>query len=148
MNYELNKYIINNMNRFKNASDDFKEELARYADTGNLGELFYAEKRNAELMPTNFKGYDLSDKTEIKTATSGIPEKNKKIININGLKNKDTANLIIILYNDLLNKVIAEITIIPDDIKKVDGNMPESINVGSTDFRKEFADKTKILARY
>lgn len=143
MNNELGKYLINNMNRFKNSSDENKNNLIEFGNIGYIAEIYYAEKRNTTIMSKNFKGYDLADKTEIKTATTSDYK-----ITINGLSNKDTANLIIAIYNDTANKVIAEVTFTPDDIKKVDGTMPKTLNAASKDFRTKFADKTKILATY
>ena len=58
------------------------------------------------------------------------------------------ADLIIAIYNDTVNKVIAEVTFTPNDIKKVDGTMPKILNAGSKDFKTKFADKIKILATY
>ena len=146
MNNELKKYLINNMNRYKNASDETKNEVLEVGDMGYLAELYYAEKRNTTLMSTNFKGYDLADKTEIKSATTAT--RDRWTITINSLAKKDIADLIIIIYNDTYNRVIAEVTITPDDIKKVDGTMPKTLNAASKDFKEKFADKTKILATY
>ena len=144
MSNELNKYLIENTTTInKGRIKDALDFLLENGNTSEMAEKYYAEKRNAELMPPCFKGYDLSDKTEIKTANSY-----EATINVRGLKNKYLADLIIIIYNDEKNKVIGEITITPDDIKKVDGTMPTNINVGSKDFRRDFADKTKILATY
>ena len=147
MSYELKKYLVNNMNRYKNSSDETKNEVIEVGDMGYLAELYYAEKRNTSLMPNNFPGYDLADKTEIKSATTNFTNTGS-VININGLGTKDLADLIIIIYNDLVNKVIAEVTVTPDDIKKVDGTMPTKININKSAFRKQFANKTKILATY
>ena len=147
MSYELKKYLVNNMNRYKNSSDETKNEVIEVGDMGYLAELYYSEKRNTSLMPNNFPGYDLADKTEIKSATTNFTNTGS-VININGLGTKDLADLIIIIYNDLVNKVIAEVTVTPDDIKKVDGTMPTKININKSAFRKQFANKTKILATY
>ena len=147
MSYELKKYLVNNMNRYKNSSDETKNEVIEVGDMGYLVELYYSEKRNTSLMPNNFPGYDLADKTEIKSATTNFTNTGS-VININGLGTKDKADLIIIIYNDLVNKVIAEVTVTPDDIKKVDGTMPTKININKSAFRKQFANKTKILATY
>tara|TARA_B100000424_G_scaffold204583_1_gene161660 strand:- start:55 stop:498 length:444 start_codon:yes stop_codon:yes gene_type:complete len=147
MNNELGKYLINNINEFKNDSEETKNKIIKVANIGYLAELYYAEKRNAELMPINFPGYDLDDKTEIKSATTSFTKTGSQI-SINGLGTKAPADLIIIIYNDLVNKVIAEVTVTPDDIKKVDGTMPTQLNIDKKNFRREFADKTKILASY
>tara|TARA_Y100001937_G_scaffold6136_1_gene8152 strand:+ start:42 stop:485 length:444 start_codon:yes stop_codon:yes gene_type:complete len=147
MSYELKKYLVNNMNRYKNSSDETKNEVIEVGDMGYLAELYYAEKRNTSLMTNNFPGYDLADKTEIKSATTNFTNTGS-VITINGLGTKDLADLIIIIYNDLVNKVIAEVTVTPDDIKKVDGTMPTKININKSAFRKQFANKTKILATY
>tara|TARA_B100000674_G_C37131074_1_gene597813 strand:+ start:56 stop:499 length:444 start_codon:yes stop_codon:yes gene_type:complete len=147
MSYELKKYLVNNMNRYKNSSDETKNEVIEVGDMGYLAELYYAEKRNTTLMTNNFPGYDLADKTEIKSATTNFTNTGS-VITINGLGTKDLADLIIIIYNDLVNKVIAEVTVTPDDIKKVDGTMPTKININKSAFRKQFANKTKILATY
>ena len=135
------------MNRYKNSSDETKNEVIEVGDMGYLAELYYAEKRNTTLMTNNFPGYDLADKTEIKSATTNFTNTGS-VITINGLGTKDLADLIIIIYNDLVNKVIAEVTVTPDDIKKVDGTMPTKININKSAFRKQFANKTKILATY
>ena len=147
MNNELGKYLINNINEFKNDSEETKNKIIKVANIGYLAELYYAEKRNAKLMPINFPGYDLDDKTEIKSATTSFTKTGSQIA-INGLGTKGSADLIIIIYNDLVNKVIAEVTVTPDDIKKVDGTMPTQLNIDKKRFRREFADKTKILKTY
>tara|TARA_Y100001937_G_scaffold88431_1_gene119582 strand:+ start:58 stop:498 length:441 start_codon:yes stop_codon:yes gene_type:complete len=146
MNNELKKYLINNMNRYKNASDELKNEVLEVGDMGYIAELYYAEKRNTTLMTNNFKGYDLADKTEIKSATTTASD--KWTITINGLSNKETAELIIVIYNDTYNRVIAEVMFTPNEIKKVDGTMPKTLNAASKDFKEKFADKIKILATY
>tara|TARA_Y100001972_G_scaffold87702_1_gene107275 strand:+ start:56 stop:496 length:441 start_codon:yes stop_codon:yes gene_type:complete len=146
MNNELKKYLINNMNRYKNASDELKNEVLEVGDMGYIAELYYAEKRNTTLMTNNFKGYDLADKTEIKSATTTASD--KWTITINGLSNKETADLIIVIYNDTYNRVIAEVMFTPNEIKKVDGTMPKTLNAASKDFKEKFADKIKILATY
>ena len=148
MNNELNKYLIENTTTVnKGRINDALDFLLENGNTGDMAEKYYAEKRNASLMPKNFKGYDLDDKTEIKSATSSWTGTSYKIT-INGLTNKYKADLIIIIYNDLANKVIAEVTVTPNDIKKVDGTMPKDLNIAKKDFRTKFADKTKILATY
>ena len=146
MNNELKKYLINNMNRYKNASDELKNEVLEVGDMGYIAELYYAEKRNTTLMTNNFKGYDLADKTEIKSATTTASD--KWTITINGLSNKETAELIIVIYNDTYNRVISEVMFTPNEIKKVDGTMPKTLNAASKDFKEKFADKIKILATY
>ena len=148
MNNELGKYLVNNINEFKNDSEETKNKIIKVANIGYLAELYYAEKRNTTIMPINFKGYDLADKTEIKSGTSSITNSGSYKLLICNLKHKDIADLIIIIYNDLVDKVIAEVTLTPDDIKKVDGTMPDYINIQKSAFKKEFADKTKILASY
>ena len=134
------------MNRYKNSSDETKNEVIEVGDMGYLAELYYAEKRNTTLMTNNFKGYDLADKTEIKSATTTASD--KWTITINGLSNKETADLIIVIYNDTYNRVIAEVMFTPNEIKKVDGTMPKTLNAASKDFKEKFADKIKILATY
>ena len=146
MNNELKKYLINNMNRYKNASDELKNEVLEVGDMGYIAELYYAEKRNTTLMTNNFKGYDLADKTEIKSATTTASD--KWTITINGLSNKEPADLIIVIYNDTYNRDIAEVMFTPNEIKKVDGTMPKTLNAASKDFKEKFADKIKILATY
>ena len=146
MNNELKKYLINNMNRYENSSDELKNEVLDVGDMGYIAELYYAEKRNTTLMPNNFKGYDLADKTEIKSATTSRSDRWK--ITINGLAKKDTADLIIVIYNDTDNKVIAEVMFTPNEIKKADGTMPNTLNAATKDFKEKFADRIKILATY
>ena len=60
---------------------------------------FYANQRKTKKMATCFKGYDLEDFTEIKTATRSWDRSKDKYatsIKIDGLANKDEAKLIII----------------------------------------------------
>ena len=148
MSNELNKYLIENTTTInKGRINDALEFLLEDGKTSDMAEKYYAEKRNTSLMPPCFKGYDLADKTEIKSATTNFTNTGS-VITINGLGTKDLADLIIIIYNDLVNKVIAEVTVTPDDIKKVDGTMPTKININKSAFRKQFANKTKILATY
>ena len=147
MNNELNKYLIENTTTVnKGRINDALDFLLENGNTGDMAEKYYAEKRNTSIMPKNFKGYDLADKTEIKSATTAT--RDRWTITINSLAKKDIADLIIIIYNDTYNRVIAEVTITPDDIKKVDGTMPKTLNAASKDFKEKFADKTKILATY
>ena len=148
MSNELNKYLIENTTTInKGRINDALEFLLEDGKTSDMAEKYYAEKRNTSLMPPCFKGYDLADKTEIKSATTAFTKTGSQIT-INGLGTKSSADLIIIIYNDLVNKVIAEVTITPNDIKKVDGTMPSQINIQKSAFRKQFADKTKILKTY
>ena len=149
MSNELNKYLIENTTTInKGRINDALEFLLEDGKTSDMAEKYYAEKRNTSLMPPCFKGYDLADKTEIKSATSSLTNSGGYRLTINGLGTKGSADLIIIIYNDLVNKVIAEVTVTPDDIKKVDGTMPTQLNIDKKNFRREFADKTKILASY
>ena len=133
---------------------DFETAYKNYAKYPRISEMmaedFYANQRKTKKMPTGFKGYDLEDFTEIKTATRSYDLKKDKYatsIKIDGLANKDEAKLIIIIYNDTRSRTIEEVRVTPDDIRNADGSMPNYIVI-SDPFKANFADKIKILKTY
>ena len=133
---------------------DFETAYKNYAKYPRISEMmaedFYANQRKTKKMPTGFKGYDLEDFTEIKTATRSWDRSKDKYatsIKIDGLANKDEAKLIIIIYNDTRSRTIEEVRVTPDDIRNADGSMPNYIVI-SDPFKANFADKIKILKTY
>jgi len=152
MKTELFKYFMENDNNLY--VGDFETAYKNFANypriSEQMAEDFYANQRKTKKMPTGFKGYDLEDFTEIKTATRSYNLENDKYatnIKIDGLANKYEAKLIIIIYNDTRSRTIEEVKVTPDEIKNVDGTMPAKILITDT-FKKEFADKIKILKTY
>ena len=105
MKTELFKYFMENDSSLY--VGDFETAYKNYAKYPRISEMmaedFYANQRKTKKMPTGFKGYDLEDFTEIKTATRSWDRSKDKYatsIKIDGLANKDEAKLIIIIYND------------------------------------------------
>ena len=152
MKTELFKYFMENDSTLY--VGDFETAYKNYAKYPRISEMmaedFYANQRKTKKMPTGFKGYDLEDFTEIKTATRSYDLKKDKYatsIKIDGLANKDEAKLIIIIYNDTRSRTIEEVRVTPDDIRNADGSMPNYIVI-SDPFKANFADKIKILKTY
>ena len=152
MKTELFKYFMENDNSLY--VGDFETAYENFAKYPRISEMmaedFYANQRKTKKMPTGFKGYDLEDFTEIKTATRSWDRSKDKYatsIKIDGLANKDEAKLIIIIYNDTRSRTIEEVRVTPDDIRNADGSMPNYIVI-SDPFKANFADKIKILKTY
>ena len=152
MKTELFKYFMENDSSLY--VGDFETAYKNFANYPRISEMmaedFYANQRKTKKMPTGFKGYDLEDFTEIKTATRSWDRSKDKYatsIKIDGLANKDEAKLIIIIYNDTRSRTIEEVRVTPDDIRNADGSMPEYIVI-SDPFKANFADKIKILKTY
>ena len=152
MKTELFKYFMENDSSLY--VGDFETAYKKFANYPRISEMmaedFYANQRKTKKMPTGFKGYDLEDFTEIKTATRSWDRSKDKYatsIKIDGLANKDEAKLIIIIYNDTRSRTIEEVRVTPDDIRNADGSMPNYIVI-SDPFKANFADKIKILKTY
>ena len=74
-------------------------------DSGRMAENYFAMLENTECCKKNQRGYDLKNKTEVKSATTSINGLNGVSFSLAGLKSKAASHHIMaIIYNDVLKK--------------------------------------------
>ena len=144
MKIELIKFLLRTeprLDEFNIGFDKFTKAFDRIGNYGEITEIYYSLKLGIAQSPKNQKGYDLVDGTEIKQA-------NQPQLRINIGETKRVAKRIIMIANDFANKRIIELTVTPDEIKNVDGSMPNKFNLGSKETTDKFGDRIKVLATY
>jgi len=146
-NEKLIEYLVSsNPHLFPGDKRTVVNTLLAVASPGMVGELVekhVANKRGTYKLKAGTKGMDLADGTETKFAT-----RSGRGIKVGGLKHKGEAKRIVMIIDDVdQNGEIFELTVTPDEIRNVDGTMPQHLNINKETMEK-FADRKIVLASF
>ena len=150
MKNELIKFFLtsdNTLYRGNLADAIYNFSMIGSGALGELAEGYYANRFNSPKLAACAKGADLEDGTEVKAMRRSYYKAGGSGITVGSLKNKGNAKRIVLVWEDQSIGKIKELIVHPDELRNVDGTMPNKIKIWDG-FLAKFGDRVKTLAEY